>query len=584
MVGVALCCALFAGLACADFTYTTNYFGTTATITGYTGPGGVVVIPGDLDGKPVVAIGNGAFQNQISITDIIVPDGISQVGRDALAGCITLTNVLLGADITDISDGLFSGCVSLSHIQWTGAINQLGRGAFRNCKSLANMVIPPSVTQVLMDVFSGCEGLTNVVLHNAVTSIGANAFSHCTGLSEIIIPASVTAMGASSFWNCTGLTFIVVDDANPAFVSVDGVLYNKSQTTLILYPPARAGHYVFPETVTHIGDHAFMHVSGLTHLSIPAGMLSIGEGAFRNSPHLASVEVPSTATQIGANAFLGCTALNAIKVNALNPVYSDIDGVLFSKDLTELIRFPGARPGDPYVIPTGVTQVVAQAFSSSAGLRGVEFPSTIRHVQAAAFEGCVSLAEVDLPPGLTTIASALFFGCTALRRVRIPDTVTSIGQYAFLGCSSLPRIRIPGNVTAIGAGRGETFAQCGNLMGAYFEGARPSHGSRLFDESLDVIVYRLPDAAGWTNALYADRPVQIWLPTATMSGDEMQPGLALEIGAVWANGRQLILEAREQLNHGDWIPVATNTTANGLTTFSIPLNPDSPSRFFRLVP
>lgn len=194
------------------------------------------------------------------------------------------------------------------------------------------------------------------------------------------------------------------------------------------------------------------------------------------------------------------------------------------------------------------------------------------------------LVKIDLPAGLTEVASSLFWGSTALQHVSLPDSISAIGQYAFRDCSALTIIRIPPNVTSIGAGRGETFAGCERLKGVYFEGNRPVHGSRIFHESLDVVVYRLPDATGWTSSDYADRPVQLWLPQTALIPRESSSGSTLDVQASWANGRDIVLETRDHLVHGAWVPIDTNTTVEGQTLFSIPLPPDQATGFFRCVP
>ena len=90
-----------------------------------------------------------------------------------------------------------------------------------------------------------------------VTSIGSNAFLRCFSLSSVTIPASVINIGENAFCDCTSLTAITVDALNPTYSSVDGVLFDKSQTTLIQCPGGKAGSYAIPNSVTSIGDHAF---------------------------------------------------------------------------------------------------------------------------------------------------------------------------------------------------------------------------------------------------------------------------------------------------------------------------------------
>jgi len=169
-----------------------------------------------------------------------------------------------------------------------------------------------------------------------VTSIEDDAFGQCYSVASVTIPSSVTNIGDYTFGECYNLTAITVDPSNPAYSSVAGVLFDKSQTTLIQYPPGKAGTpYTIPNSVTSIGDGAFVN-SRLTSVTIPNSVTSIGDDAFEWGS-LASVTIPSSVTNIGDYAFYAC-ALTAITVDPSNPAYSSVAGVLFNKNQTTLIQ------------------------------------------------------------------------------------------------------------------------------------------------------------------------------------------------------------------------------------------------------
>ncbi len=282
-----LCLSIISGFAFADtfgdYRYTDNGDGT-CTITGYTGPGGDVTIPDKLNGLRVTVIGNWAFYNEDSLTSVIIP----------------------------------------------GSVTTIGDGAFAYCDGLTSVTIGNSVTTIGYSAFSFCNGLTSVTIPDSVTTIGYSAFSNCDCLTSVTIPDSVTTIGYSAFRYCDGLVEITVDTANPSYSSLDGVLFNKDQTTLIQFPGGKAGDYSIPDSVTAIGSYAFYNCDGLTSVTIGSSVTTIGYSAFSNCDCMTSVTVPDSVTTIGVVAFAYCDGLVEITVDTANPSYSSLDGVLFN--------------------------------------------------------------------------------------------------------------------------------------------------------------------------------------------------------------------------------------------------------------
>ena len=134
------------------------------------------------------------------------------------------------------------------------------------------------VTSIGIFAFAG-SSLTSVTIPNSVTNIEYQAFRSCTSLTSVTIPNSVTSIGPQPFERCTSLTNLSVDASNPVYSSLNGVLFDKAQTTLITFPPGR-GSYVMPDSVTSIGDYAFSQCTSLTNVTIGNGVTSIGRDAF----------------------------------------------------------------------------------------------------------------------------------------------------------------------------------------------------------------------------------------------------------------------------------------------------------------
>jgi hypothetical protein len=158
-------------------------------------------------------------------------------------------------------------------------VTAIGSDAFFNT-ALTWVAIGTNVTTIGGGAFQACTSLSSIYLPNSVTSIGNDAFWDCAALPAITIPISVTNIGVTVFYNCSSLTAITVDANNPAYSSANGVLFTKSQTTLIQYPEAKTGAYQIPSGVTNIGAYAFKYCYYLTNVTIPTSVMSIGTSGF----------------------------------------------------------------------------------------------------------------------------------------------------------------------------------------------------------------------------------------------------------------------------------------------------------------
>jgi hypothetical protein len=436
----------------ADFTYETTTNGT-ITITGYTGLGGPVTIPDTINGLPVTSIGSGAFAYCTSLTNVMIPNSVTSIGESAFyscAGlisitipnsvtsiggrafswCTSLTIVTIPNSVISIGEGAFSGCTSLTTATIPDSVTSIGGGAFGGCSRLTSVTIGNSVTSIEGSAFSGCTSLTSVTIGNSVTNIGYYAFSECTSLTTITIPNSVISIRGAAFNNCSSLSAITVEALNSFYSSLDGVLFDKSQTTLIQCPGGKAGHYTIPNSVTSIGEGSFSGC-GLTNVTIPDSVTNIGYYAFSECTSLTSVTIPDSVTNIGGNAFWSCTSLSAITVEALNSFYSSLDGVLFDKSQTTLIQCPRGKAGH-YTIPNSVTSIGEGSFSG-CGLTNVTIPNSVISIGGNAFWSCTSLTSVTLGNGVTSIGNGAFYNCSSLTNVTIGNGVTNIGGWAFHG-------------------------------------------------------------------------------------------------------------------------------------------------------
>lgn len=239
--------------------------------------------------------------------------------------------------------------------------------------------------------FAGYENVTSVIIPDTVTYIGECAFAD-TAIKTITIPASVTKIGNLAFDCCYELTDIIIDEGNEYFVNVDGHLYTKDMTKLIRYDITKEEtEFVIPNTVTTIGGGAFSEAM-LTNITISESVKVIEKNAFSWCT-VTSVNIPKSVETIEDSAFASCGALTDIVVDEQNENYSSKDGVLFNKNKTVLIQYPGGKEDVSYQVPDGVTTIKADAFYSYS-LQAVLIPKSLEVVEAYAFERCEMLDTI----------------------------------------------------------------------------------------------------------------------------------------------------------------------------------------------
>ena len=309
----------------AQYTVSTNS-DTTINIVRDTGAFGNVSVPASINSLPVTTVGQYAFANISNLTSVVFPSGVAGIGGFAFYLSTNLTNVGIPSTVTNIGTNVFADCYSLQAISVDpanlfyssvgGALfdySQITLLQFPEARS-GSFTIPNTVTSVGNYAFAFCQGLTGVTIPSSVTNLGNFAFDFCTNLSSVTI-GSVTNFGSAVFAGCTNLSAIMVDPANSFYTSSNGVLFNKSQTTLLQCPEALAGgSYTIPAGVTTIESNAFQYCL-LTNLTIPNTVTNIGDYAFPQS-RLTSVTINDGVPDIGTNAFYECYSLTNVLIPA----------------------------------------------------------------------------------------------------------------------------------------------------------------------------------------------------------------------------------------------------------------------------
>ena len=312
-------------------------------------------------------------------TSYTVPSTVQSIEYCSFSDSQMLKTVTIPGTVKKIDINAFMYSKQLQQVSLSTGLERIGTFAFAFCPELKTMTIPGSVEFDYEDwhdqnycggsMFYECESLESVVFQEGVTSI-PNAFYGAENLKTVSIPSTAESMD-ESFSSCVKLEAISVANGNANFCSVNGILFNKDRSELLVYPGGKAADsYRIPDTVTCIGGNAFSGCTRLKTISIPASVSGVGRWAF------------------------GGISLKEILVDEQNAAFCSTDGVLFDKGKTELIRYPAGKVATSYQIPTSVTSVSDGAFTYCCHLKTIAIPKGITKFTDWVFMYCDNLEDV----------------------------------------------------------------------------------------------------------------------------------------------------------------------------------------------
>ncbi len=526
-----------------DFTYSFNGEDT-VWITRYTGSGGDVVIPPTLDGYRVTAIGKyyagsvygSAFCDCEDVTSVQIPEGVTLIGNGSFANCTGLTEVYLPDSVTIINDLAFSGCENLDTVRIGDNVTEIGFAAFSHCK-LSNITIGDHVTGISTYAFDDTGYYSNQQnWATGVLYIGNHLFDSRSDITSCDIRYGTTTIQPDAFYDHDQLASVTIPDTvfEIGYRAFDGTALTKVD---------------IPGSVKTIADSAFAGCESLTSVTLGDGVTEIGEGAFAYTG-LTTVNIPSSVQVIGDDAFY-CHDLESFTVDQGSAYFStDVNGILFNQEQTELIQCPAAKNGS-YLMPKTVKTIRRRAFYYCSGVYDVTFPEGLQTIGEEAFANTF-LETVDIPASVTEIGFAAFDECghitaftvdpansvysdldgvlfdkdqktliqyplakgeeytvpngvtkigdrafshsrdmRGLLAIHFSDTVTEIGNQAFAHCLRMKELTLPGNIKTIGT---EAFEACDNLNTVVLGEGMIEVGERAFASCLKLASVTFPNS------------------------------------------------------------------------------------------
>lgn len=336
-----------------------------ATITEYVGADANVTIPDTIGGKPVVAIGRNAFQDQLTLKSVTLPDSVIRIDFSAFSRCKNLESITLGEGIREIDALVFTQCDKLTYNEYENG-SYLGSpenpylALARMAPSVGTVVFHPDTRVICGEAFEDCDKLKDLIIPEGILSIGGFALP---SLKTISFPATMEHIDGLAFHYCRTPSEITVAEGNTAYKSVDGTLFSYDGTRLIKYAGGKE-------------DQTY---------TVPDGTVIIENYAFAYAKHLTEVTLPDSVEEIQDQAFLYCEGLKTLPLGK------------------------------------GLRIIGGQAFGYCKFLTEVTIPDHVEELSYSVFSGCEKLETVTIGSGVTWLGDEIFSGCYALREVVFKD-------------------------------------------------------------------------------------------------------------------------------------------------------------------
>lgn len=358
-----------------------------AVVADYIGNASLIEIPSEYEGLPVTAVDSKAFEGNVYIEKVIMPDSVTTIENNAFNSCSNLREIIIPDGFTTIGDY-----------------------AFNDCSNLREIVIPDGLTTVGDYAFNGCSNLREIVIPDSITTIGDYAFGDCIYLSSVKLPVHIKQLDYKVFYNTPSL--IEIDGA----ADLDVILSSETY----IYPPDDVTAYV-PEFVTIMYMNAYQGYENVIIGKNLKELRAIGfdsiysyDYAAQNiiveeeNPYFCSengiiynkdktevlfvspchecengvITIPFTVKKISYPLY-NCT-VERYEVENGNTEFVSDDGVLYDFDRKTLIAYPSQKKDKTYVIPSRTERISSGSFYKNIELDFLRIPQSVKKIEKGA--------------------------------------------------------------------------------------------------------------------------------------------------------------------------------------------------------
>ena len=430
------------------------------------------------------------FNSNTSINEIFIGKEVTKIGYSAFSGCTGLTKVEISdlaawCNISFFSNSfenahhLYLNGQEITNLTIPNSITQIGSSTFKGCTGLTSVEIPNSVTSIGSSAFENCTGLTSVEIPNSVTKIFDSAFAGCTSLKSFSIPNSIEYIGNGLFFGCSGISITF-------HCNIIGNWFAQSENIESI---------ILGDEVTEIAEKAFVNCSELKSITMGNTAVKFRAKAFGGKWMEYNVWDDNTFCTHDVEYETRCDKLEKVIIPNLTAwcmsefdfEYDQYYGYPNPLELARHLYSDEDTEIKDLVIPKGITSLQDGIFSICSNLESVTIPSSVTSIGEFAIYGnsqtkviiediaswCkidfrnnysnpltnnhhlyidknIEITDLVIPNGVSFISNYAFQGCSSLTSVSLPNSVTDIGNDAFEGCTSLSSITIPNSVTIIG--------------------------------------------------------------------------------------------------------------------------------------
>ena len=401
-------------------------------------------------------VGALAFKDCVSLKEIVLPGSMATLGTEAFSNCTVLEKVVIGsvlsADsnvttaLTSISNYAFAECVSLKELVLGEGVIEIGRYAFSECENLGEIIIPDSVKEVGEYAFSNCEkakviSIGRLMDNSKMETIWESAFSNCSSARVIKLPTSLKLVDYGVFSGATEVEEVHIADLN-AWCNIS---FNQAACN-----PLSSGK-------------AKLYVNGeeVVDLVITNDITNIAAYTFYNYKNMKSLVIGENVKYIGKNAFANCENVTNIQFNATNCTSLSLTLEAFSgigakvKPGVELVFGAGVTKVPNYLFAHNFEE--DNFVRAKIATVSFEEGSVCKEIGKYAFRNCNAITEVTLPENVEKIDEGAFMYCTMLQKAILGESVKTIGANAFNDCRELEHVEIPETIASIGE---DAFAEC----------------------------------------------------------------------------------------------------------------------------